>query len=309
MITINQAIEECLQALQNKKSDNTVRTYREGYDIFLEFLGNITDLSTEQLTPNYFIDFPTYLVSKYENKKSAMNREAAVKYLRKWLKHKRYITFDDNNENDYNFAKSDAFSEREFSLPKFIPDADIEKAIEFVPNMDTYYPIERLRNVAIVYTLASSGIRVDGLSKLLVGDIDLVEGKVFVRRGKGRKAAFSPLSKKAIEAIKLYWSGREWSAKDDPAFARHDKQASDDHLSFGVGGIQAMIRDLREQAGVSGLTAHKFRHYVGTKVTKKFGIRVAQEWLHHSDIQTTQGYSHILDQDVMEAADELFGGD
>lgn len=306
MITIRQAVRECIDQLTNKKSPNTVRAYKEGYDIFLEYLGDAADLTTDQLSPNYFIEFPSYLVSKYPNKRSAMSREAAVKYLRRWLKHKRYITFNDDNENDYSFAKSDAFSEREFALPKVLPDDDIEKAIAFVPDMATYYPVERLRNVAIVYTLSTSGIRIDGLSKLKVEDVDLVEGKVFVRKGKGRKAAFSPLSKKAIEAIRLYWDERGWSAKDDPAFARHDKQASDDHLAFGVGGIQAMIRDLREQAGISGLTAHKFRHYVGTKVTKQFGIRVAQQYLHHSDIATTQGYTHVLEQDIMDAAEKIF---
>jgi len=69
-----------------------------------------------------------------------------------------------------------------------------------------------------------------------------------------------------------------------------------------------MMRELRKQAGItSPLTAHKFRHDVGTEVTKKYGIHLAQRWLHHSSINTTQVYVDLEEEEIMDAAKKMFG--
>lgn len=63
-------------------------------------------------------------------------------------------------------------------------------------------------------------------------------------------------------------------------------------------GAKSAFRRAKEKSGAS-FTAHDHRHQAGQEMTRSMGIRVAQELLGHTDIKTTQRYSHVLDNDLL----------
>ncbi|HKZ42258.1 MAG TPA: tyrosine-type recombinase/integrase [Candidatus Hodarchaeales archaeon] len=301
-MNINDMIQECIKQLKSKKSDNTVRTYNDGFEVFAEYVVD------QELTPQHFIDFPAYLIQKYENKRTAQNRDAAVSYLRMWLTHKRYLKWDEQNQADYTFAKKDAFSEREFNKPKVSKEEYITASLEVVKTMKVFYSIERTRNEAILLLMYSAGIRVSEVAALNTDDVLLNEGKIFIKKAKGRKSFYSPISPAAVEAIRKYWEARNWTENSPPAFGRHDKQSSTNHLRYKSGGIQRMVDRLESAMGLpqGSVSPHKYRHSVGTRVTKQFGIHAAQRYLHHESIDTTKGYVHVTDEDLTDIANQMY---
>ena len=150
------------------------------------------------------------------------------------------------------------------------------------------------------------GLNRDSLAKS-VYDVYLNEEKLYVDKGKGDKSGYYPISPAAVEAIHKYWEERNWTEDNPPAFGRHDKQSSKKHLRLKAGGIERIIARLSDQMGMPGvLTPHKYRHHRGTEVTRKYGVHAAQKWLHHENIDTTEGYVDLGDEYIMDIAKEMF---
>ena len=68
---------------------------------------------------------------------------------------------------------------------------------------------EKIRNRAIVELMYSTGARASEISNIKLRDIDLIEGYVYIREGKGCKDRVVPVGKIAIEAVKEYLKVRE----------------------------------------------------------------------------------------------------
>ena len=301
-MNINDMIQECLEQLKSSKSENTVRSYKDGMEVFVEYLKG------QEPTPQNFIDFPSYAIRKYGNKRTAQNRVAAVSYLRYWMTSRDYLKdWTESHTSKYTFIKRDSFSKRKFYKPKVVPKSVVEASFEAVKTMKVLYPIERTRNEALVLLMESSGIRVSEVAALNVNDVYLNEEKLYVDKGKGDKSGYYPISPAAGEGIHKYWEERNWTEDNPPAFGRHDKQSSKNHLRLKAGGIERIIARLSDQMGMPGvLTPHKYRHHRGTEVTRKYGVHAAQKWLHHENIDTTEGYVDLGDEYIMDIAKEMF---
>ena len=147
-----------------------------------------------------------------------------------------------------------------------------------------------LRNLAILELLFSSGLRVSELVSLDVARVNL-KTREFSVRGKGSKDRLVFVSERASEAIKNYLSLRQ---DDDP---RAPLFVSDSGSRLTTRSIQRIVAGSALKAGiVKKVTPHTMRHSFATSMLREGAdIRSVQSLLGHSNIATTQIYTHVAD--------------
>ncbi|MEK7578406.1 MAG: site-specific tyrosine recombinase/integron integrase [Patescibacteria group bacterium] len=163
--------------------------------------------------------------------------------------------------------------------------------------MDTF---KSLRGRAILELLFSTGLRVSELCALNRDSINLKSGE-FAVRGKGDKVRLVFLSETAKTALKNYLDKR---GDVDPAlFIRHIKNFSKiENLRLVPRSIERLIKYYAAKAGLSKkVTPHTLRHSFATDLLiNGADIRSVQELLGHSNITTTQIYTHITNKQLRE---------
>ncbi|MBB3966205.1 site-specific tyrosine recombinase XerD [Rhizobium metallidurans] len=160
--------------------------------------------------------------------------------------------------------------------------------------------LQRLRMLALLELLYATGMRVSELVSLPARVLDQ-EGRFLIIRGKGNKERLVPLSQSAISALKLY--GRMLAAE-----AAKAENPQESPWLFPVASKegylarQVFARDLKNLAIRAGLTPsmispHVMRHaFASHLLANGADLRVVQELLGHSDISTTQIYTHVLEE-------------
>jgi integrase/recombinase XerC len=159
-----------------------------------------------------------------------------------------------------------------------------------------------LRDVAILETIYSCGLRISELCDLRVEDLDLHEAIVRVR-GKGRKERLLPVGAPALDAIRRYWNGLpQVLAPHMPVFlARADR---DKPIYPRL--IQLRLKGYLAAAGLDpDLTPHKLRHSYATHLLEAGAdLRSVQELLGHAHLVTTQIYTHVNTERLKHAYDK-----
>ncbi len=149
------------------------------------------------------------------------------------------------------------------------------------------------RDKAVMELFYSSGLRLGELVGLSLGDVDFGERTVRVL-GKGAKTRIVPVGRYAIAALQAWLSER--------AKLRAQKSPPDPALFIGRGGRRLTVRAVQLRVGEwarrMGLSMHvhphMFRHSFATHLLESSGnLRGVQELLGHSDIGTTQIYTHL----------------
>jgi integrase/recombinase XerD len=160
--------------------------------------------------------------------------------------------------------------------------------------------LQRLRMLALLELLYATGMRVSELVSLPARVLDQ-EGRFLIIRGKGNKERLVPLSQSAIAALKLY--GRMLAA--ETAASKHPQESPWLFPAASKEGYlarQVFARDLKNLAIRAGLTPsmispHVMRHaFASHLLANGADLRVVQELLGHSDISTTQIYTHVLEE-------------
>jgi len=157
------------------------------------------------------------------------------------------------------------------------------------------------RDLAIIETIYSCGLRASELSGLRCEDIDCSEQSVRVR-GKGKKERLVPIGQPALQAIENYWSTLPRKpAGSAPVFLAHTKKLSP------VGPCD-LARRLKKYLALAGLdpalTPHKLRHSYATHLLDAGAdLRSVQELLGHAHLVTTQVYTHLTTERLKRAYD------
>ena len=158
------------------------------------------------------------------------------------------------------------------------------------------------RDVAILETIYSCGLRVSELSGLRVADLDAAEQLVRVR-GKGKKERQVPIGEPALEAIRVYWEQLLTPPTgDQPVFLAH--REGPDAVSPRV--VQLRLKRYLAAAGLDPyLTPHKLRHSYATHLLDAGAdLRSVQELLGHAHLVTTQVYTHVSTERLKKAYDK-----
>jgi len=158
------------------------------------------------------------------------------------------------------------------------------------------------RDVAILETIYSCGLRVSELCGLRVEDVDWPEQLVRVR-GKGKKERQVPIGEPALQAIENYWRTLPHPPTGlAPVFLSHKKNPT-------PVGCVLLARRLKKYLAVAGLdpgiTPHKLRHgYATHMLDAGADLRSVQELLGHAHLITTQVYTHVSTERLKKAYDK-----
>jgi integrase/recombinase XerC len=160
-----------------------------------------------------------------------------------------------------------------------------------------------LRNRAIFETLYSSGIRVAELAGMNISDVDF-SAAVLQVSGKGNKQRMVPVGHKALAAIKAYRTrlqqetGRV-ATRNDPLFLNRF------HKRLNPRSIARILRKLVDAVGLlTPVSPHALRHTFATHMLDAGAdLRVVQELLGHKSLSTTQKYTHVSIDRLMETYD------
>jgi site-specific recombinase XerD len=182
----------------------------------------------------------------------------------------------------------------------------------------------RLRNIAIIEALLSSGMRVGELVRLERGHLLYdVKGAV-VKYAKGKKEREVLFSDRAWQAIQTYLQARqdgvlacpEPSRRSRPVaglpvFARHDRGAGSRVLPLTTRAVQNIVFELAVRAGILErfrLTPHTLRHFFATEFLSETGdLALTQYALGHASPTTTRIYAQTKREDYRRAHREIFG--
>jgi len=158
-----------------------------------------------------------------------------------------------------------------------------------------------IRDLAMMELLYSSGLRVSELAGLNLSDPDLRDGEVEVL-GKGNKARRVPIGRKAIQALQRWFKERSALAKPEEQALFVGKQGR----RLGVRAIEQRLQQFGEAVGVSGrVYPHRLRHsFASHMLESSADLRAVQELLGHADIATTQIYTHLDFQHLMDVYEQ-----
>jgi integrase/recombinase XerC len=163
-------------------------------------------------------------------------------------------------------------------------------------------PATPFRDLAILETIYSCGLRVGELCGLRAEDIHWQEQLIRVR-GKGRKERVVPVGEPALEAVRIYWQRLPHPpTPTQPVFLRSSKETS----PLPARTLQLRLKRYLEIAGLDPhLTPHKLRHSYATHLLDAGAdLRSVQELLGHAHLVTTQVYTHVTTERLKKAYDK-----
>jgi integrase/recombinase XerD len=154
-----------------------------------------------------------------------------------------------------------------------------------------------LRDRALFELLYSTGLRCAEVTALDLADVDLTDGVVFVRKGKGAKQRLVPSGAAAVEAVKQYLIFARPLLLAHPhvqaLFVIGHSRGKGTRL--GKGGIRCAIERAARAANITRrVTPHTFGHSFATHLLRAGAdLRHVQELLGHSRIDATERYTHL----------------
>ncbi len=322
-ITIADAITLYLEGVEQARSANTSRTYRNGLAIFTEtllthkldpFQAPINQLKEEGML---------WLIAALKNSAPTTERlyATALMGFYEFLAAEKLCEINLPRVRLLIRQRARRPGQR---LPQF-PREAIEKVLDYAaslsgaPVANKADGLRNLRDRAFMIILADTGLRVHEACALRRGDIDWNEGRALVI-GKGNKQAVVRFSKRALKALSDYItarasldgsSGRPLGAL--PLFTRHDRGAGHKVIPITTTTGRNIITDRviealgAEAKEVGNISPHSFRHYFVTTVLRASGnLKMAQELARHTNIAVTQRYAHLSNDELDKGYWEIF---
>ena len=278
-----QNISEYLESLEIERglSENTIQAYRRDLYYFADFLQSYKIDSPKDVKRNH-INY--YIKNLYDNKytpASITRKIASLRGFFKWMFANEKISQDPSLG-----IEQPKLSKR---LPKVISPAEIEDILQNHLN-DTEKVIMEL--------LYGAGLRVSELVNLKVSDIDL-NAKYLRCFGKGSKERIIPIGDKAKHAIKVYLKHRELYLKSNRSQEKR-LLVKENGSSVSRQDVYVFIRKQGEHLA-KHISPHTLRHSFATHLLENGAdLRVVQELLGHSDVSTTQLYTHVSKKSLKE---------
>lgn len=282
--------------IERNLSQNTIKMYHFYLSDFKGWaklhsgkeIVKLSDLSPE-LIKKYRISLNRRISSKSRSEFKRSTQKTFLVALRAFLK---YLVIEEELE----IMSPDQITLGKVNdrVPKVLNESQLKKLFE-VQNLDRRSGV---RDRAVLETLFSTGLRVSELTSLNRDDINLKSGE-FTVVGKGGKARIVYLSQSAIQ-----WLNRYLSARNDPyipLFIRYSGKKMEEQdfdgesLRISARSIQRMVKKYIKRSGVSvDATPHTFRHTFATGLLSEGAdLRSVQELLGHSNVSTTQIYTHV----------------
>ncbi|MBW1783376.1 MAG: tyrosine recombinase XerC [Deltaproteobacteria bacterium] len=304
MVLLDKGIALFVAYLKNQKgySKHTVRNYLNDLGQFSQFLcsradslhkENRGDLPIEAIDPLVIREYVGSLYGRL-TRTSIARKLSAVRSF--------FLFLEKQGLNTRNPAADIATPKLEKYVPAYLPVDDVFRLLE---RPDRKKPLG-LRDLAILEVLYSCGMRAGELEGLDMASIDFDERLVKVT-GKGNRERVVPIGRQALRAVKDYLEATRHIRRkagellpDSPLF-----------INFRGGRLSARSigRIIKRYAKESGLTSeispHSMRHTFATHLLDGGAdLRSVQELLGHASLSTTQKYTHVSLDRLMEVYDK-----
>lgn len=178
------------------------------------------------------------------------------------------------------------------ALPRFLEFSEVETMVRW---RELQKDSLALRDKAILLTLFASGLRESELINLKLSDVDLDAGFLRVWNGKGGKDGIAPLSPPAVESLKAYLQTErpKLDSKGESLFLFLTGAKNSKGAKLTRQALFKRVREIGRSALGRDVGIHEFRHGCATALVKGGAdIRDVQAVLRHSDINTSQIYTH-----------------
>ncbi len=286
--------------IEKNRSKKTVENYRRYLRRFLNFLvkekgGTIGSLDAKDITQDIVRQYRLFL-NRFENINAAsgelkkITQNYYVIALRGFLKYLAKAGVKSLTAEQVELAK---ISPHEIGIISY---NDLERLLA-APESGS---LSGLRDKAILETLFSTGLRVSELCHLNRDDINLERGEFSVR-GKGDKIRLVFLSPVAKEILKNYLAKRH--DVEDALFVSFPKSKKAKNFTrLTPRSVQRTLRFYAAKAGISRkVTPHTLRHLFATDLLQNGAdLRSVQLLLGHSNLNTTQIYTHLTNKELKE---------
>jgi integrase/recombinase XerC len=272
-------------------ADATVIAYRADVAAFVEWAeraGHTGPASVDRLVLRRYL---AYLSTRRYARRTIARRAAALRRYFRWLARTGAIAADPSLR--LSSPKGEA------RLPEVLSRGELDVLLDqpgAAAELDD--PAVRGRDDAVLELLYGSGLRVAELCSLAVGDVDLPEGKLTVW-GKGSKQRQVPLSEPAVAALGA------WLEQGRPCLVRPESPG--DAVFLNRRGKRLGPRDVRriiDHRALSPTHPHALRHTFATHLLDGGAdLRVVQELLGHASLETTQVYTHVSKERLLQVYD------
>jgi integrase/recombinase XerC len=286
---------------QRNASPHTLRNYLSDLDQFHDYLcprdagGHRRDIDIRQIDHLTIREYMARLYEEKRKKTSIARKLATLRTFFKFLCREQVL--------ELNPARLVSSPRLEKRLPKVI---SIDEVIQFIetPETDT---VLGTRDRAIIELLYATGCRVSEVAGMNIDDIDFKRTTIRVR-GKGRKERFVPFGSKAKEALAAYLDARTSLLAEAPD---HKRDAAAVFLNYQ--GTRITTRSIgrliekyvKECALAQNISPHSLRHSVATHLLSAGAdLRAIQELLGHARLSTTQIYTHVSIEQLMQVYDK-----
>lgn len=269
-------------AVERGLARNTLEAYERDLTSFLEYMSDKQGITTlDQVDRVHIVNYLMFLRESGRASSTVARTMTSIRSFFKFLVREQILAADPSIYMDT--PKTDK------KLPKVMNLEEVERLLD-APQVKEPAGI---RDKAMLELLYASGIRVSELVSLNVGDLNL--GMGFVRCiGKGSKERIIPLGRIALDWLDRYiQTARPKLLKD-----RLSEQALFVNRNGGRmtrQGFWKIIKQYGKEANIDkDITPHMLRHSFATHLLENGAdLRAVQEMLGHSDISTTQIYTHV----------------
>jgi len=265
-------------------SKHTEKAYRIDLNEFIDFSKKNGIDKIDLIDVILIRKYLSYLATKSLKKNSIIRKISAVRSFINYLYENKIIKL--NPFDVINIPK------KEQTLPYFLTEEEVEVLIDAnrpdkVLSKEPNYKFA-FRDYALLMLLYSSGLRRSEAVGLNVGDVDFISGFVRVY-GKGRKERIVPVGENALKAIKKYLDTRLDVVASSPLFVNKDGKRLSSTSVFLI-----LLKMARRARFTRKIKPHMLRHSFATHLLNHgCDIRGVSQMLGHSDLSTTQIYTHL----------------
>ena len=300
---LHDLIEQFIEYLRNQKrySLHTIRNYQIDLRQFSEFValrearseGDNSDAGIGMIDSQVI---RTYLGSLYGRfRRSTIARKlSAVRSF--------FLFLERKGLTKWNPAADIATPKLEKYMPTYLL---VDEVFRLLERPEREKPLG-LRDLAILEVLYSCGFRVSELEALTISSIDFDERLVRVI-GKGDKERIVPIGRQALQAVRNYLEATQYLRRRNVEISRSEPL----FINFRGGALsgRSIGRIIKKYAIESGLTGdvspHSMRHTFATHLLDGGAdLRAVQELLGHESLSTTQKYTHVSLDRLMEVYDK-----
>jgi integrase/recombinase XerD len=263
-------------------SENTLHAYRRDIEKFAVFVRE-HKLNAAGVSRGNVVDFLGSLYRKGLDSRSVARNLVTIRNFFRFLLMEGIIP-QDPAEN----IESPKFRQ---SLPDFLNLEEVDRLLR-QPDASTTIG---LRDKAMIELMYSTGLRVSELCSLRVSDVQMDAGCLRCI-GKGNKERIVPVGRKALAGVQEYLRGSRpelLRGRSSPFLILNRKGGKLDRISF-----WKTLGEYGRKAGLrKALTPHMLRHSFATHLLDRGAdLRSVQMMLGHSDISTTQIYTHVVEE-------------